>query len=159
MFEGVVDWLKNLLGPFRYPPLSTISVLIISIAVGLITIAVNYLLLDVEKLKNYAAEISEWKREMRQALASGDRKKLVKLRKREPYIRKIETELMAERFKPSLIYMIPLWIFFIIFAGVFSTEVGYVAKLPFSLPFVGDRASFVTSVSYTHLTLPTILLV
>ncbi len=157
MLDWIVNWLSNVLGPFRYPPLSTIAVLLISLGVGLTTVIANYIFLDVNKLRKIAAEVKEWRREMRIALMNNDKKKLTKLRKKEPYIRRLEAELMAERMKPSLIFMIPLWIFFIIFAGVFATELGYVAKLPFSLPFAGDKANFVTwYIICSILTLPII---
>jgi len=144
MLDWLVKMISDLLGPYKYPPLSTISVLAISLGVGLTTVLANHLLLDIKKLRSYSQEINEWRREMRKALMSGDRKLMVKLKKKEPYIRKIEAEVMAERMKPSLIFMLPLWIFFIIFAGAFTTEIGYVAQLPFTLPFAGDKANFVT---------------
>ncbi|RLE51628.1 MAG: hypothetical protein DRJ26_02520 [Candidatus Methanomethylicota archaeon] len=144
MLDWLVKIISDFLGPYKYPPLSTISVLIISIGVGLTSVLANFLLVDVKKLRSYSEEIKEWRREMRKALLSGDKKQIVKLRKKEPYIRRIEAEVMAERMKPSLIFMLPLWIFFIIFAGAFTTEIGYVAQLPFSIPFAGDKANFVT---------------
>lgn len=157
MLEWLVDIIRNLLGPYRYPPLSTISVLAISLCVGLTTALANYLMLDVKKLREYAAEISQWRREMRKALTTGNKKLMIKLRKREPYIKKLEAELMAERMKPSLIFMLPLWIFFIIFSGAFATELNVVAFLPFPLPFAGDKANFVTwYIVCSLLTLPII---
>lgn len=157
MLDWLVDIIRNLLGPYRYPPLSTISVLAISLGVGLTTALANYILLDVKKLREYAQEITQWRREMRKALMNGNKKLTIKLRKKEPYIKKLEAELMAERMKPSLIFMLPLWLFFIIFSGAFATELNVVAFLPFSIPFAGDRASFVTwYILCSILTLPII---
>ncbi|HDO20579.1 MAG: EMC3/TMCO1 family protein [archaeon GB-1867-097] len=144
MLDQIVKIITDLLGQYRYPPLSSISVLLVSILVGLITIAANYLLLDVKKLREYSREIMEWRREMQEALMKNDRKTIVKLKKREAYISKLNAELMSQRMKPSLIFMIPLWFFFIIFAAAYNTEVGYVIKMPFSIPFAGDKLNFGT---------------
>ncbi|MEM3615068.1 MAG: EMC3/TMCO1 family protein [Candidatus Methanomethylicia archaeon] len=140
--DWIVDSLIKIFGPYREPPISTITVIGISMMVGLITVLANYLLLDLDKIRRHTAEINEWRMQMRQAMISNDRKQIVKLKKREAYIKGLEAEVTSQRMKPTLIFMIPLWIFFMIFAAVFNTEYGYVAVTPFSVPFAGYKLSF-----------------
>lgn len=143
MLDWIVDSITKWLGPYRDPPLSSLTVIAISITVCLITILANYLLIDVEKIRKYTAEINEWRLQMRQAMLNNDRKQIMKLKKKEAYIKSLEAEVTAQRMKPTLIFMIPLWIFFIIFAAVFNNpEYGYVVISPFSIPFAGYKLSF-----------------
>jgi len=143
LLDWIIDYLIKLFGPYRDPPLSAITVMGISILVCMITIAANYLLLDVEKLRKQTMEINEWKLQMRQAILSNDKRQIAKLKKKEAYIKELEASVTAQRMKPTFIFMIPLWIFFIIFAAVFSNpEYGYVVVTPFPIPFAGYKLGF-----------------
>ncbi|MCS7097007.1 MAG: EMC3/TMCO1 family protein [Candidatus Methanomethylicia archaeon] len=143
MFDWIVDSLIKLFGPYRDPPLSSLTIIGISIMVCLITMFANYILLDIDELKKKTMEINEWRLQMRKAIISNDRKQVMKLKKREAYIKSLEAEVMAERMKPTLIFIIPLWIFFIIFAAVFNNpEYGYVVVTPFPIPFAGNKLGF-----------------
>jgi uncharacterized membrane protein (DUF106 family) len=143
LLDWLIDYLVKLFGPYRDPPLSSITVIGISIMVCMITIGANYLLLDVEKLRQQTREINEWNLQMRQAILSNDKKQIAKLKKKEAYIRELQANVTAQRMKPTLIFMIPLWIFFIIFAAVFNNPAyGYVVVTPFPIPFAGDKLNF-----------------
>lgn len=143
MLDWLIDALVKLFGPYRDPPFSSLTVIGISIVVCLVTILANYLLIDVDKIRKYTTEINEWRFQMRQAILNNDRKQIMKLKKREAYIKSLEAEVTAQRMKPSLIFMIPLWVFFIIFATVFNNpEYGYVVVTPFPVPFAGYKLSF-----------------
>ncbi len=93
---------------FANIPLSTLFVFLLAVGISLLTTTVNRLLTKPEESKAWRKEISEWNKEMREAQKSGDKKQLDKVMKKQQYIFKIQSKMMWQSMKVTLLFLIPL---------------------------------------------------
>lgn len=134
-FEGLTQWLRSVLGPCIEPPLSTIFVLILAVAVSLLATGVQRLLLDVKVIRQQARELAKWRKELLKAQRSKDMKALEKLMKKKPYMDKLQAKYTIQTMKPMIVYIVPLFVLYWIFIGVFDKPVAYLPLIGAPIPF------------------------
>jgi uncharacterized membrane protein (DUF106 family) len=64
---------------------------------------------DIDKMRRYNAEMKAFRSEMTAAMRSGDKQKQEKLKKKQSQMNKMQMEMSKEQFKPTLLFMAPLW--------------------------------------------------
>ena len=121
--------LRQALGPFAHPPLSAVTVLLISIVMALITNLVNRHFIDYNRLRRYREEINKWQSMRREAETTTDerlrQKLLLRVKRRERYIMRLQSEVAKQTFKPMMVTFIPFMLTFFILNGVFIDDVTF----------------------------------
>lgn len=154
--------LRKMLPPILQDiPLSTIFIFLLAAAVSLATSLANRLLTDPEKTKAWRKEISEYNTELRKAQRSGEKKRVEKLMKKQQYILKLQSKMMWQSMKVTMLFFIPLILIWQILGGFYYGRAiayfpGIGADLP--LPFFGYSllwwymlCSFLFSTTFSHL--------
>jgi uncharacterized membrane protein (DUF106 family) len=101
-------------------PYSTFFIFSTALLVALLTTWVNRLLTDPEKAKAARKEVNEWNRELREAQRKKDKKTIEKLMKKQKYVMQLQTKMMWQSMKVSLLFLIPLLLMWQILGGFFS---------------------------------------
>jgi uncharacterized membrane protein (DUF106 family) len=99
-------------------------------------------LVDVEIMKRRMAEVKEWQSAYSKAVRAKDQKNIDKLKKRQAAINKLQADMTKDNFKPMLVTLVPFWIFYYIFYGVFDYNKLMVAYSPLDLPVLGTTLTF-----------------
>jgi len=127
MFQVFLDFsLKTI-------PFSTIFILGLSLAISFLTTLVNRRFTNPEKSKAWRKEISDWNNELRAARGSKDKKTLEKVMRKQQYIMQLQSKMMWQSLKVSLLFLIPLFLMWQILGGFFGpTAIAY-------LPGIGNQ--------------------
>ena len=141
-----MDFIADLLNPFRFPPYSTICVILVSLGVSTFSTVLSRRLMDVDKLKRYTRETKEYNSMKMKALRSQDRRLLKKIEDNKSRFDKMQKELLSMRMKPMLYTIIPLMVVFFLMNGFFGAQNNMVAIIPFNLP---DVLVFIP-IAHTH---------
>lgn len=136
LLAGVSAWIRSALGAWAEPPLAGVTVVLVCSAITLAHFALQRAMMDVEEVAEQYREVSEWRREYLRARMRGDHRALAKLMRKQAYINKLNAEIMAKSLKPTLIYLIPFWVIFIVLWKVFEGPVVY-------FPLIGRGIEFV----------------
>ena len=111
------------LGPWAYPPLSALVVLFVSLSISLTSNLINRHFIDYERLGRARTEIKKWQDMKQQASKETDpklkRKLDLKVKRRERYVMKLQTETSKQSFLPMMITIIPFFLVFAIMNGIF----------------------------------------
>ena len=141
-YDSIVTTLSFILGPAKDFPLSSLTVLLISIMMLLISSTITRKFTDVEKTRRIMTQVREWQSAYMKAVREKDIKQIEKLKKKEVAIKKLQAEMMREQFKPLTFTLIPFIIIFYLFLGVFGYNQIIVAKSPITIPFLGNEFTF-----------------
>ena len=112
----------------------------------------NRLLTDPKKSREWRKEISEWNSQLRTAQKNGDKKTVEKLMKKQQSIMKLQSRMMWQSMKVTLLFIVPLLLMWRVLGGFYTTVVdgntvpipvayfpGVGPKLP--LPIIGEMLS------------------
>lgn len=155
-YSFVISLISAFLGPAKEFPYSSITILIIALAMAIFSSVITRLFTDVEKVRRIMAQVKAWQTAYMSAVKSKDSKQIEKLKKKEVAIKKLQAEMMREQFKPLIFTLIPFMIIYYLFIGVFEYNHMVVAISPLTLPLVGKEFNFitwyiVTSISFSAL--------
>jgi len=116
---------------------SAVFIALLTFTLSLLVTLVNRWVVNWELVSSYQAQVSEFWNEYRDAVRKQDRKRMAKLDQRRQEISRMQAVIMSETMKPSIYYLVPLMILWIVLAKAFSGWV--VTWLPFtlSLPVYG----------------------
>ncbi|MDI6904976.1 MAG: EMC3/TMCO1 family protein [Candidatus Bathyarchaeia archaeon] len=144
-------------------PFSTIFIFLLAATISLLTSLVNRLLTNPEKSKAWRKEVAEYNAELRKAQRSGDKKRIEKLMKKQQYILQLQSKMMWQSIKVTLIIIAPLLIMWQILGGSYGPipiayfpGVGSILPLPLlgnmtSLLWWYMLCSFLFSSIFSHL--------
>jgi uncharacterized membrane protein (DUF106 family) len=119
--------------PLKSVPFSTFFILGLSAAISLATTLVNRRFTDPEKSRAWRKEISDWNNDLRAARGSKDKKTLEKVMKKQQYIMQLQSKMMWQSMKVSLLFLIPLFLMWQILGGFYGpTAIAY-------LPGIGNQ--------------------
>jgi uncharacterized membrane protein (DUF106 family) len=104
-------------------PNSTIFMFLLAALISIVTSLTNRLLTNPEQSKAWRKEISEWNTEMRQARKEGDKKRLEKVMKKQKQILQLQSKMMWQSMKVTLIFFVPLIIIWQFLGTTFSNSV------------------------------------
>lgn len=111
------------MGPWAYPPLSALVVLLVSFIISMTSNLINRRFIDYERLGRARQEIKKWQDMKKQAQQETDprvkRKLDMKVKRRERYVMKLQTETSKQSFLPMMITIVPFFLVFAIMNGVF----------------------------------------
>ncbi len=101
-------------------PYSTLFIFGLAGLVSLLTTLVNRRFTDPEKQKSWRKEIGDWNRDLREARRNKDKKAIDKLTKKQQYIMQLQSKMMWQSMKVSLLFIIPLFIMWQILGGFYT---------------------------------------
>ena len=120
MFPTLPEWLLPI-------PNSTLFILLLSMSLSFLTALANRLLTNREQLNAWRKEVARWNEDFKKARKSGDKKLLAKVKRKERYILKLQSKMMWQSMKVSLIFMIPFLLIWQLLIGFFGgTTVAYI---------------------------------
>jgi uncharacterized membrane protein (DUF106 family) len=132
MFQTVLDILPPILQTIPY---STAFIFGLAGLVALLTTWVNRLLSDPQKAKAARKEVNEWNKELRAAQRSKDKKTVEKLMKKQQYVMQLQTKMMWQSMKVSLLFLIPLLLMWQVLGGFFGPRpIAYFPGIGANLP-------------------------
>jgi uncharacterized membrane protein (DUF106 family) len=118
--------LRAILGPWAQAPLAALTVLGVSVLMGLITNLVNRHFIDYERMRRARTEVNKWQAMKREAAAATDerekRRLLLQIRRRERYIMKIQGDIGKQSFMPMIVTLVPFMLVFAIMNGIFLND-------------------------------------
>jgi len=118
-------------------PNSTLFILLLSMSLSFLTALANRLLTNREQLSAWRKEIARWNEDSKKARKSGDKKLLAKVKTKERHILKLQSKMMWQSMKVSLIFMIPFILIWQLLIGFFGgTTVAYIPGLEGGLPLI-----------------------
>lgn len=128
MFPTLPEWLLPI-------PNSTFFILLLSMSLSFLTALANRLLTNREQLNAWRKEVARWNEDSKKARKSGDKKLLAKVKRKESYILKLQSKMMWQSMKVSLIFMIPFLLIWQLLIGFFGdTTVAYIPWIDGVLP-------------------------
>ncbi len=128
MFPSLPEWLLPI-------PNSTLFILLISMSLSFLTASANRLLTNRKQLNAWRKEIAQWNEDFKKARKSGDKKLLAKVKKKERQILQLQSKMMWQTMKVSLIFMIPFLLIWQILIGFFKdATVAYIPWIDGVLP-------------------------
>lgn len=137
-FEAFINMFVELLAPLK--PLTASqgmgSLLILgsSLLMGLLSISVNKLIMNEELQKQYMKEFSEYKQLLEEYKLKGDKKILIKIKKKEPIIGSLSRKVFTRFIIRIALFWFIFWIFFSILYGVFGSNYAILVPFPFETP-------------------------
>jgi uncharacterized membrane protein (DUF106 family) len=102
-------------------PYSTVFILGLAFLISLVTTLVNRRFTNPEKSKAWRKEISDWNKDLRAAQKAKDKKTLEKVMKKQQYIMQLQTKMMWQSMKVSLLFLIPLFLMWSVLGGFYTT--------------------------------------
>jgi uncharacterized membrane protein (DUF106 family) len=108
----------------REIPFSTLFMLLLALLVSLMTTLVNRRFTNPEKTKSWRREISDWNKKLRAAQRSQDKKTTEKLMKDQKYIMQLQSKMMWQSMKVSLLFIVPLFLMWQILGGFYTSYEG-----------------------------------
>lgn len=118
-----LDWLLT-----PSAPGAAIGVILISMGISFLTSSANRLLTNREQLNAWRQEISQWTSDFNEARRSGDKKLMAKVKRQQPRITQLQSKMMWQSMKVSLLFMIPFFIIWQLLIGFYGGNI--VAYLP-----------------------------
>ncbi|MGD0979513.1 MAG: EMC3/TMCO1 family protein [Candidatus Bathyarchaeia archaeon] len=122
MFQAFLDI------PLKSVPFSTVFILSLSAAISLLTTLVNRRFTNPEKSRAWRKEISDWNKDLRAARGGKDKKTLEKVMKKQQYIMQLQSKMMWQSMKVSLLFLVPLFLMWQILGGFYGPAA--IAYLP-----------------------------
>jgi uncharacterized membrane protein (DUF106 family) len=101
-------------------PYSTIFMLAIALGISLLTTLVNRLLSNPEKAKIWRKEVGDWNKELRDAQRTKDKKTVDKLMRKQKYIMGLQSKMMWQSMKVSLLFIVPLFLMWSFLGGLYG---------------------------------------
>jgi len=129
---GFWNLLVSFLIPFTLNPrIASVFVIVAATLFNLTSAGLNRLFINIKEQQEYMQQITEYRSLVREATASGDRKLLAKLRKREASVRTLGGKVAKQQLKMTVISLVLFGFFFSLIGAAFETRPA--AVLPFSL--------------------------
>jgi len=122
----------------RELPYSTFFILSVATGISLLTTLANRFLSNPEKAKAVRKEVGEWNKELREAQRNKDKKTVEKLMKKQQYMMQLQSKMMWQSMKVSLLFLVPLLLMWQLLGGFMAgvdiaifPGVGSVLPIPF----------------------------
>ena len=103
-------------------PNSTLFILLLSMSLSFLTALANRLLTNREQLSAWRKEVARWTADSKKARKSGDKKLLAKVKRKEKHILSLQSKMMWQSMKVSLLFMIPFFLIWQLLIGFYGDE-------------------------------------
>jgi uncharacterized membrane protein (DUF106 family) len=134
MFQAMLD-ITTIIKDIPY---STLFILGLAGLISFLTTLVNRRFTNPEKSKAWRKEISEWNKELREAQRSKDKKAIAKAMKNQQHIMQLQSKMMWQSMKVSLLFIVPLFIMWQVLGGFYVDPVTHQQMSLAYLPGLGS---------------------
>ncbi len=107
--------------PLNSIPYSTLFIFGLAVLISLLTTLVNRRFTNPEQSRAWRKEISDWNKELRDAQRSKDKKTLEKVMKKQKYTMQLQSKMMWQSMKVSLLFIIPLFLMWQILGSFYQS--------------------------------------
>lgn len=125
-FDAIVEFLKPLASN---PGTGSLTILGLSLLMTVFSTLLNKAIMDKELQRTYTKELSEYKRLITEYKMKGDKKILIKIRKKEPIIASLSKKVLVRTVLRMAILLTFAWGFFAIIGAAFGSN--YTIFIPF----------------------------
>jgi len=116
-------------------PYATLFIFSLAALISLLTTFVNRLLTNPEQSRSARREVGEWNKELRQAQRDKDKKTIEKLMKKQQYMMQLQTKMMWQSMKVSLLFIVPLFLMWSVLGSFYSgLAIAYLPGIGPTLP-------------------------
>lgn len=112
MQDIVTQFLVWLLDVIKQPPGATVFVILVSLTISSISNLAMKRFSDIRRLRRYQVEIKQFQALQKKANETGNEKLLRRVKRRKPYIDRIQREMLTARCKPMMFFFIPFVLVF-----------------------------------------------
>jgi uncharacterized membrane protein (DUF106 family) len=119
----VVQWLVGI-------PSSTFFIMVLAFGISFATSLSNRLLTNRDQLRAWNKEIRMWREDSMKAAKSGDKKLLAKVKKQEKHVMQLQSRMMWQSMKTSMLWFVPLLLMWYIFLPAIVNMGEAVAFIP-----------------------------
>ena len=145
----MITLIKALLESIKTIPGSTLFILLITLAVNLATSLANRLTMDVNEYRRWSIEFNRVSKELKKAMAKGDRKRVARLKKRQRELMEVQSKLMARRGWLWIVFLVPMFVLWRVLVSMYGgLTVAYI-PLPVKLPFRPPPTALGTEIGLT----------
>lgn len=129
------------LSNLQQPPIATILILLLSVAVNLITGFLGRRGMDLEEYRRIMTESRIAQQELMAAMKTGNQRRISKAQKRQQQLSQEQMKMSGNRMKASFFFIIPLMLLWPILGRFFGNVV--LAYMPFKPPFFGTELKLI----------------
>lgn len=149
ILDDILQLIIASLAPYGEMPSSTFFVLGIAFIIATVSNLANRFLVDVKKMKEISIEVKAWQDEFNKARKSGDKQLLAKVNKKQAAIMRLQSKMMWDRMKVSLIFIIPFFLFWNVLSKFYGALPGggFTAISPFRFPWLLEGPSTIPNFS------------
>jgi uncharacterized membrane protein (DUF106 family) len=123
------------LSSLQQPPLATILILLMSVAVNVVFGFMGRRSMDIDEYRRITIESRIAQQEVMAAMKSGNQRRISKAQKRQQELSQEQMKISGNRMKASFFFLIPLMILWPILGRFFGDTI--IAYMPFKSPFSG----------------------
>ena len=140
ILDELLQTIVRALAPYGTIPSSTFFILGVASALSLASNLANRFLVDVEKMKEMSVEVKAWQDEFNRARKSGDKQLMAKVTKKQAAIMRLQSKMMFDRMKVTLIFFIPFLLVWNVLSGFYGKlpDGGFTAYSPFRATWLLD---------------------
>jgi uncharacterized membrane protein (DUF106 family) len=119
----------------QQPPAATVFILLLSTGISLVTSFANLKVVDLDEYRKMMIESSKVRKEMMDAMKSGNQRRISKAQNRQQALMKQQSKMSMNRMKIMLFFMVPFLLIWRVLVGFFGRTT--IAYMPFDAPVVG----------------------
>lgn len=119
-------------------PMSTLLILLISLAISLVTTIANRAMMNVDEYKRITIESQYARQEVMAAMRSKNQRAIAKAQKLQQETMKDQQKMMMGRMKTTLLFFVP---FILIWQVLINFFKGVTAYMPLDFPWIGSELS------------------
>jgi uncharacterized membrane protein (DUF106 family) len=123
----------------KEPPLSTLFILGISVAISLVTTIANRMVMDLDEYRRWMVESRHLQQELMDAMRSGNQRRIAKLQKQQQDMMKIQQKMMTNQWKTMLFTFVPFLLIWQVLTKFFSGVT--IAYMPFKMPWIAPQGT------------------
>jgi uncharacterized membrane protein (DUF106 family) len=135
MQDIIADFIVWFTLTFSDPPMAALFIVAVSVTITSISQLATRRFTDVKRQKRYQAEVKQYQEMEKAAQKSGNEKLLKKVKRRKAYIDRIQREMMTQRCKPSLMFMVPFLLVYTLMRNFYLDPVTGLDRIVVVLPF------------------------
>ncbi|MFQ6053573.1 MAG: EMC3/TMCO1 family protein [Candidatus Bathyarchaeia archaeon] len=158
----MIDLFSNLatldLSVLQQPPLSTLFILGLSMAISVVTSLSNRMVIDMEEFRSWTIESAHVRQELMEAMRSGNQRRIAKAQKKQQQMMATQQKMTMDRMKIMLFFFIPFILIWQVL-GNFFKGIDYIALMPFEAPLIAPQGTLSISTWYIFCSISTNIIV
>ena len=143
ILDEILGSILAALAPYAEIPSSTFFIFGVAFVLSMVSNLSNRFMVDIKKMKEISIEVKAWQDEFNKARKSGDKQLLAKVNKKQAAIMRLQSKMMMDRMKVTLIFFIPFLLVWNVLSRFYGTVPGggFTAFSPFHVTWLLEGPS------------------